>query len=220
LQYAPVFRDITKHEKLWSYIQDITEEPFSEDGLTAPKSSTIMSTKDQEERLLEEEGLNVFRKVHIIKSRDQSVPEIYTESDERDEPIFPERLHTHNRVKIVGAPQATDTLQKDSIHSPIKGILRKPTKKFPEGPIAIREGVASLRADLDTYRIPPSARWTKIDRRLVNPAALEEANERFEGRLDCVIVLRVLTTPEIQWLADRTRAIRAARNGQSLDHHE
>jgi hypothetical protein len=56
--------------------------------------------------------------------------------------------------------------------------------------------------------IPTNARWTKIDRRLVNPQALEEAQERFEERLDCVIVLRVLTKDEIQKLADRTLEIR------------
>ena len=56
--------------------------------------------------------------------------------------------------------------------------------------------------------IPPGARWTKIDRRLVNPEALEDAKERFEERLDCVIVLRVLTKEEIQKLADRTRELR------------
>lgn len=56
--------------------------------------------------------------------------------------------------------------------------------------------------------IPAGARWTKIDRRLVNPQALEEAQERFEERLDCVIVLRVLTKDEIQKLADKTLEIR------------
>ena len=56
--------------------------------------------------------------------------------------------------------------------------------------------------------IPPGARWTKIDRYLVNPQSLEEAKERFEERQDCVIVLRVLTKEEIQKLADRTREIR------------
>lgn len=60
--------------------------------------------------------------------------------------------------------------------------------------------------------IPPGARWTKIDRRLVNPEALEAAHERFEERLDCVIVLRVLTKEEIQKLADRTREIRGKRH--------
>lgn len=56
--------------------------------------------------------------------------------------------------------------------------------------------------------IPPGARWTKIDRRLVNPGSLEEANEQFEERRDCVIVLRVLTKEEIQRYADRTNILR------------
>jgi hypothetical protein len=91
---------------------------------------------------------------------------------------------------------------------PPKGILRKPTEKFPEDPDPIREGVAPLKKAKD---IPPDARWTKIDRRLVNPEALEEAKERFEERMDCVIVLRVLTKQDIQKLADRTKEIREAR---------
>lgn len=92
-----------------------------------------------------------------------------------------------------------------------KGILRKPTEKFPEDPEPIREGVAPHKSQLKGKDIPPNARWTKIDRRLVNPQALEEAQERFEERLDCVIVLRVLTKEDIQKLADRTRKIREAR---------
>lgn len=67
---------------------------------------------------------------------------------------------------------------------------------------------AKARSQATKKGIPPGARWTKIDRRLVNPEALDEAKERFEERLDCVIVLRVLTKEEIQTLADRTREIR------------
>jgi hypothetical protein len=55
---------------------------------------------------------------------------------------------------------------------------------------------------------PAPAHWTRIDRRLVNPQALEEFQEAFEERLDCVIVLRVLTKEEIQRFADRTSQIR------------
>lgn len=59
--------------------------------------------------------------------------------------------------------------------------------------------------------IPPNARWTKINRELVNPEALEEGNERFEERVDYVIVLRVLTKEEIQEYAQRTQVIRGGR---------
>jgi hypothetical protein len=124
-----------------------------------------------------------------------------------------------NRVRIVDPPTEAEERRP-------KGILKKPTEKFPEDQHAIREGVAPLkdvrecppvRKEADyTNRvsqatkkgIPPGARWTKIDRRLVNPEALEAAHERFEERLDCVIVLRVLTKEEIQKLADKTREIR------------
>lgn len=106
-------------------------------------------------------------------------------------------------VQIVAPP-------KDPAPAP-KGILRKPTAKFPEDPEPIREGVAPHKSALKGKDIPVNARWTKIDRRLVNPEALDEAKERFEERLDCVIVLRVLTKQEIQKLADRTKEIRESR---------
>ncbi|KAF2016663.1 hypothetical protein BU24DRAFT_423040 [Aaosphaeria arxii CBS 175.79] len=92
-----------------------------------------------------------------------------------------------------------------------KGILRKPRSAFPEDTEPLREGVAPRVDALEGKDIPVGARWTKIDRRLVNPQALEEAHERFEERADCVIVLRVLDKSEIQKLADRTKEIRAER---------
>ncbi|OGE56037.1 hypothetical protein PENARI_c003G02827 [Penicillium arizonense] len=48
-------------------------------------------------------------------------------------------------------------------------------------------------------------------RRLIIPAALEAANERFEERSDYVIVLRVLSKEEIQTYAIKTQEIRDAR---------
>ncbi|OCK85624.1 hypothetical protein K432DRAFT_19324 [Lepidopterella palustris CBS 459.81] len=109
-----------------------------------------------------------------------------------------------NRVRIVAPPRESPP--------PPKGILRKPTEKFPEDPNPIREGVAPLKDAKKGKDIPPGARWTKIDRRLVNPQALNEAHERFEERMDCVIVLRVLTKEDIQKLADRTAQIREMRD--------
>jgi hypothetical protein len=71
-----------------------------------------------------------------------------------------------------------------------EGILRRPTNKFPEHEDDVREGVGPLK---DPALVSPEAKWTKIDRRLVNPKSLMEKNKRFEERQDCVIVLRVLT---------------------------
>lgn len=88
-----------------------------------------------------------------------------------------------------------------------KGILKPPRESFPEEPNPVREGVAPLK-DAHKKGIPPGARWTKIGRRLVNPAALEAGNERFEERADYVIVLRVLTKEEIEAYALKTQEIR------------
>ncbi|GIK00239.1 hypothetical protein Aspvir_004259 [Aspergillus viridinutans] len=99
--------------------------------------------------------------------------------------------------------------------APPKGILKPPRDKFPEEPNPVREGVAPLK-DAHKKGIPPGARWTKIDRRLVNPAALEAGNERYEERPDYVIVLRVLTKEEIQGYAVKTQEIRDARYQEYL----
>lgn len=56
--------------------------------------------------------------------------------------------------------------------------------------------------------IPPGARWTKISRKLVNPAALEAGKERFEEREDFLIVQRVLSKDEVQAYAEATDRIR------------
>lgn len=89
----------------------------------------------------------------------------------------------------------------------IKSILKTPRDKFPEEPNPVREGVAPLK-DAHKKGIPPDARWTKIDRRLVNPAALKAGKERFEDRPEYVIVLRVLSKEEIQAYAIKTQEIR------------
>ncbi|THZ18265.1 hypothetical protein D6C91_05580 [Aureobasidium pullulans] len=126
---------------------------------------------------------------------------------------YPESTARENRVRIVEPPSDREDSQ------PVKGILKRPTQKFPEDPHPVREGVAPLK-ETTKDGIPAGARWTKIDRRLVNPKALEEAQERFEERLDCVIVLRVLTKDEIQKLADKTLAIREEARSYGEEDHE
>jgi hypothetical protein len=133
---------------------------------------------------------------------------IVQEPDSLNSPTDERRDSGSRAVQIVTPP-------KDPQPAP-RGILRKPTEKFPEHPEPIREGVAPHKSQLKGKDIPVDARWTKIDRRLVNPEALEAAKERFEERQDCVIVLRVLTKAEIQKLADRTKDIRQARGRLQL----
>ena len=94
-----------------------------------------------------------------------------------------------------------------------RGIL-KPARQvpFPEDPNPTREGVAPLK-EAGKKGIPPGARWTKINRMLVNPAALEALHERFEERDEYVIVLRVLTREEIEKFAELTAEIRGTHSG-------
>lgn len=136
------------------------------------------------------------------RSRSVLDTDIVQEPDSLNSPVEG-RDQSNKSVQIVAPP--------DKPAPQPKGILRKPTTKFPEDPDPIREGVAPHKSALKGKEIPPGARWTKIDRRLVNPEALEEAKERYEERMDCVIVLRVLTKQDIQKLADRTKKIRESR---------
>ena len=108
-------------------------------------------------------------------------------------------IQTTSRVRVL-SPAKTEEPKP-------KGILRPPREKFPEDPAPVREGVAPLK-DAGKKGVPPNARWTKIDRRLVNPEALEMGNERYEERVEYVIVLRVLTKEEIEKYAALTLAIR------------
>ncbi|KAL8997368.1 MAG: hypothetical protein Q9169_003350 [Polycauliona sp. 2 TL-2023] len=114
--------------------------------------------------------------------------------------------HPRNVVRVV-TPTSDRT---PSLPPAPKSILRQPREKFPEDPAPVREGVAPLK-DAGKKGIPPNARWTKIDRKLVNPEALEAGNERYEERVDYVIVLRVLTKEEIEQYAAKTQELRASR---------
>lgn len=91
---------------------------------------------------------------------------------------------------------------------PVKGILKQPTSQFPEDNHPIREGVAPHKDDKTKQDVPAGARWTKVNRRMVNPEALTIGKERFEVRDDFVIVLRVLSKEEIQAYATATAQLR------------
>lgn len=110
--------------------------------------------------------------------------------------------HEERQVRVVSPPREKDE------RKPIKGILKTPSSKFPEEKNPIREGVAPHKDDKTKANVPPGARWTKINRQLVNPEALTIGKERFEVRDDFVIVLRVLSKEEIQAYATATAQLR------------
>ncbi|KAI1454075.1 hypothetical protein F4805DRAFT_469639 [Annulohypoxylon moriforme] len=112
---------------------------------------------------------------------------------------------SEKQVRVVSPPRDK------SEQKPIKGILKPPRAQFPEEENPVREGVAPHKDDKTKKGVPPGARWTKINRKLINPAALEAGKERFEVRDDFVIVLRVLNKEEIQGYATATAQLRAAK---------
>ncbi|KAI0379105.1 hypothetical protein F5Y04DRAFT_283191 [Hypomontagnella monticulosa] len=117
------------------------------------------------------------------------------------------------QVRVVSPPRDK------SEQKPIKGILKAPSVKFPEEENPIREGVAPHKDDKSKKGVPAGARWTKINRKLINPAALEIGKERYEVRDDFVIVLRVLSKEEIQAYANATAQIRAAKRKEFEKEH-
>lgn len=103
--------------------------------------------------------------------------------------------------------------------SHLKSILKPPRASFPEDAIPIREGTAPRDDTKMRPGVPHDANWTKIDRRLVSPEALDTGDEPYEVRPDYVIVLRVLSKEEIQMYAAKTEEIRA-EEGESNEQYE
>ncbi|ODH52026.1 hypothetical protein GX48_01814 [Paracoccidioides brasiliensis] len=114
-------------------------------------------------------------------------------------------------------PYHTELARPKEPEVPPKSILKPPREKFPEDRTAVREGVAPLK-DATKKGIPQGARWTKVDRKLVSPAALQ--GERYEERPDYVIILRVLTKEEIENFARNTADIRARYESYRRDHRK
>lgn len=110
------------------------------------------------------------------------------------------------QVRVVSPPKDK------SDEKPLKGILKQPRVRFPEEANPIREGVAPHKEDKKLKEAPAGARWTKINRKIVNPEALTVGKERFEVRDDFVIVLRVLSKEEIQAYAAATQVLRGTLN--------
>ena len=93
---------------------------------------------------------------------------------------------------------------------PPKSILRKPREKFPEHPDTVSEGVAPHK-EMPIKDVPPNARWTKINRKLVNPEALGQDGIRFDEYVDHVIVQKTMDLEEIEKYTRKTAKIREKR---------
>ena len=121
----------------------------------------------------------------------------------------------HDRLRQVGI--VTFANEHIKLKEPPKSIVDQPREMFSEDPAPIRED-ASLLKGARRKVIPPGARWTKIDRKLVNPEALKAGSERYyEERLNYVIVLRILTKEDVEQYALKTYNIRGKRGERRDD---
>ncbi|KAI2469746.1 hypothetical protein F4781DRAFT_208698 [Annulohypoxylon bovei var. microspora] len=170
---------------------DVKAELAAKDGQEKPKEKSPVGDRTSDK----------------VLSASASSERLSTDSHEesRGREIVTAAQNSEKQVRVVSPPR------EKSEHKPIKGILKAPSVKFPEEENPIREGVAPHKDDKTKKGVPAGARWTKINRKLINPAALEIGKERFEVRDDFVIVLRVLSKEEIQAYATATAQIRATK---------
>ncbi|KAJ5619355.1 hypothetical protein N7510_003339 [Penicillium lagena] len=212
-------------------------EPGSSHDRSRPSRRSRKTAESESETYTSDEDLRNYRREPSASERrrhsstdssseaDRSSRRTRDRSSHRRRPSGPERPsddgHSHDArhsPSVDDKPRRPIAVEPPSFKEPEaarKGILKAPRPSFPEERNPVREGVAPLK-DAHDQGIPPGARWTKIDRRLVNPAALEIGNERFEERSDYVIVLRVLSKEEIQAYAIKTKEIRDTRHQESV----
>lgn len=104
---------------------------------------------------------------------------------------------------------------------PIPGTTpRKSRSSFGAGTSPRQDMSQRLAPDEHGNEISPDARWTRINRALVSPEVLQQDKRRYEARPDFVAVLGVLSRAEIESLAARSQALRAARGRRSFPAQE
>jgi hypothetical protein len=185
---------------------DFKSQEFESDSAPDDRTGIVTHSaidRDRPERgSLQEDSVLPRRERRNSHTRQRVVSEEERRTDPGSDGTKDDEEDRTARLQLVESPKEKEPGPKP------KGIL-KPARQvpFPEDPNPTREGVAPLK-DAGKKGVPPGARWTKINRMLVNPAALEAAHERYEERDDYVIVLRVLSRDEIQKFADMTKEIR------------
>ncbi|KAJ6015527.1 hypothetical protein N7540_010118 [Penicillium herquei] len=133
------------------------------------------------------------------RERSRSLDKRDTIGYERDSPLLDEVIKSSQVDKYLQAMGMSDDQRKEAVG-----------KKLRDDSKTVREDVTSAK-DNQTRGIPPGARWTKINRRLVSSAVLEAGREQFEEHSDHIIVFRVLSKEEIEEYALRTQELRDAR---------
>lgn len=186
-------------------LQAQPEDEMRRREASQPETHSLREQSSYDRRPGDEEPSHPGRKHHRHRRSSRTQSDAFSDSSESSESgASGTRLARPPRV-VTPVTDAESNVPKP----PPKGILKAPREKFPEEPSSIREGVAPL--DAAKKGIPADARWTRINRRLVNPEALEQEGVRFEEFPDHVIVLKVLSQEEIARYTQRTHEIRERR---------
>lgn len=173
-----------------------------EDRLYEEAGTDKRSARDKIERLVLPTGPE-FREPSSNRSNVEYVKDHLKSSSSSSSVNENDRLE---RDTFIATPS-----NEDRYASPApKTILRESRKAFPENPKTYREDVGP-RPKLPRKGIPANARWTKVNRNLVNPQSLEEEGIKFNEYVDHVIVLKAMDREEIEKYVTRTAEIRAER---------
>ena len=174
-------------------LQSLEEVQISNDSVGKTKALRDDNTMSRNSSLLSDDQTEISNP----ERSSISIPD-----DLKDETIV-------NREKDSEYPTLSNVQEhqrRDESYPP-KSALKPPRTRFSEDSNELREDFPSPK--LKPKDIPENATWTKIDRRLVSPQALDQGYERYEVRPDYVLVLRVLSRDEIEKYAELTRTMRS-----------
>ncbi len=134
------------------------------------------------------------------------------------------RIQQRNPDAAVAEVRETPIFQ-DTPPSPVDQFDQSPSK-FTSSSDATTKPSADIStvqaADFLSDPAASGARWTRIDKKLVDPQVLTEVGETFEEKGDSLIVHRVLRRGEIERWAEKTkelRDMRARRASRRMSDH-
>ena len=166
--------------------------------------------KDRERLIHEQERRQKIE--HALRKGDRAARDAdRVAREEGRRRAYAEREAEHIRDQTHREAKRNSDLERERLRLEVENRLRAGEKSPEDFALPVREGPAPL-TDAEKRGIPPTARWTRIARKLVNPEALDTGNERYEEMGDHIIVLRVLTKDMIQAYALKTEEIRAKRD--------
>lgn len=128
--------------------------------------------------------------------------------------IYPEDGHTTTTDLGLEPQQAENVVIRGA--SPFADMPPSPTE-----PSSVRDDQLHLDTqnldDVFSYASPSGARWTRVDKRLIDPRILAAADEEFEDVGDGLVVHRVLRRGEVDRWAEESLRVREGDKGKGKE---